>query len=164
MPSAAEAGGWHDAAMTSPYARPAPVYVGFADRDPDLYEFRTESGMYVYLHELDCVEIKYLPVERTLRLTFDGGPTDLMPAMTVTLTFTEAEVYQWQSIGEPVAQTVVDTIPRVRGQVTAFGSMKEGPGSAHTGMSFHISLLDVAVSFFARTVVCEAREGVSGAE
>lgn len=78
--------------------------------------------------------------------------------MTVTLTFTEAEIYQWQSIGEPVAQAVVDTTPRVRGQVSAFDSRREGPGSAHTGVSFHLSLLDVAVSFFARSVGCEVRE------
>jgi hypothetical protein len=61
----------------------------------------------------------------------------------VTLTFTEAEIYQWQSIGEPVAQAVVTT-QRVRGQVSAFDSMREGPRSAHTGVSFHLSLLDVA--------------------
>jgi hypothetical protein len=150
--------------MTSPYARPAPVYLGFAEPEPDLYEFRTETGVYVYLHELDCVEVEYLPLTRTLRLTFDGGPTDLVPAMTVTLTFTEAEVYQWQSLGAPVAPAVVDANPRLRGQVSGLDSMREGPGSAYTGVSFHLSLLDVAVSFFASTVVVEARAGTSGAE
>jgi hypothetical protein len=148
--------------VANPYTRPAPVYVGFADPDPDLYEFRTQSGTYVYLHELDCVGVEYLPMARTLRFTFDGGPTDLVPAMTVRLTFTEAEVHQWRSIGEPVAQAVVDKSPRARGQVRGFESMSEGHGSAHTGVSFHLSLLDVAVSFSARSVECEVREGASG--
>jgi hypothetical protein len=146
--------------MTKPYARPAPVYVGFADPEPDLYEFRTDTGVYVFLHELDCVEIEYLPLTRTLRFTFDGGPTDLVPAMTVALTFTDAEIYQWQPVGEPVAQAVVDTTPRVRGQVSAFDSMRDGPDSPYPGVSFHLSLLDVAVSFFATTVRCEVREGL----
>jgi hypothetical protein len=40
--------------------------------------------------------------------------------------------------------------------------MSEGHGSAHAGVSFHLSLLDVAVSFSARSVECEVREGASG--
>jgi hypothetical protein len=65
-----------------PYGRLAPVYAGFADPEPDLYEFRTETSVYVYLHELACVEVEYLPLARTPRFTFDGGSTDLVPAMT----------------------------------------------------------------------------------
>lgn len=148
--------------MTSPYARPSPRYFGFDDPDPDLYEFRTDTGVYVYLHELECIGIEYGPLTRTLKITFDGGPTDLVPAMTVALAFTDAEVFQWRSTSEPLDQAVVDTNPRVRGQVGAFDSMREGPKSPHRGVSFHLSLSEVELAFFASTVRCEVSSDADG--
>jgi hypothetical protein len=53
--------------------------------------------------------------------------------MTVTLAFTEAEIYQWQYIGEPVAQAVVDNTSPIRGQVSAFDSTREDPAARTPG-------------------------------
>lgn len=156
--------GCHDGDMTHPHARPNPVYFGFAEPEPHLYEFRTDTGVYVFLHELECVEVAYLPLTRTLTITFEGGPTDLVSAMTVTLTFAEAEIYRWEAIGEPVAHEVVEKHRRVRGQVSDFSTSRGVPGSASTGVSFHLSLLDVAASFFAASVGCEVRQVASGSE
>lgn len=150
--------------MTHPHARPNPVYLGFAEPEPNLYEFRTDTGVYVYLHELECVRVAYLPLTRTLTTTFDGGPTGLVSAMAVTLTFAEAEICRWESIGEPVTPEIVEERPRVRGQVSDFHTDKGQPDSASTGVSFHLSLLDVAVSFFADSVRCEVRQVASQSE
>ena len=49
---------------TAAPARPSFTHIGFAaETVPNLYEFRTSDGYYVYLHEMDCVGIHFEPTE-----------------------------------------------------------------------------------------------------
>lgn len=141
--------------MTNPYDRPAPVYVGFADGG--LCEFTTTSGQYVYLHEMECVDMQHRPLTRQFVLTFECVASDLVPESVAVLTFDDAEIYQWETDYEVPAWTVRE--PRVRGQVNDLACLPDGPDSELQGVSFHLSLFDVTVSFFASKVTCDVREG-----
>lgn len=87
--------------VADPYDRPAPVFVGFGEGQVAsigaLYEFNTASGEYVYLSEMECVDIQYRPFSRQLALTFECVSSELMPESVAVLTFDDAEIYSWQT-------------------------------------------------------------------
>lgn len=145
-----------------PYGRPAPVFVGFeegqAARIGALYEFNTASGDYVYLHEMDCVDMHYRPFSRQFVLTFECVSSDLMPESVAVLMFDDAEIYSWETNVEGSQATSDES--RARGQVSGFDCMVSGPQPSDlAGVSFHLSLSDVRIDFFASTVTCEVRPG-----
>lgn len=139
--------------MPSPYDRPAPIYVGFADGG--VYEFTTTAGQYVYLHEAECVDMRYRPLARQLELTFECIESELMAQSTVILTFDDAEIFQWETAFKESG--TADPAPRVRGQVGDLSLLQEGPHASNSGSSFHLRLFEVAVSFFASKATCNVQ-------
>lgn len=148
--------------VADPYDRPAPVFVGFGEGQVAsigaLYEFNTASGEYVYLSEMECVDIQYRPVSRQLALTFECVSSELMSESVAVLTFDDAEIYSWQTSFE--GREATSDEPRNRGQVQGLDCMVAGPmGRNLTGVSFHLSLSDVSIDFFASRVTCDLRAG-----
>lgn len=131
------------------------MFVGFEDGQTatigSLFEFTTASGEYVYLHEMECIDLQYLPLHRQFVITFECVWSALMSACMVTLTFEDAEIHQWESEFEPGDPTVLD--PRVRGQVMSFNCIEDSVD----GFSFHLGLSDTVVGFRASMVTCEVR-------
>ena len=116
----------------SPYDRPAPVFDVFEEGQSAwigaLYEFTTASGDYVYLHEMDCVDMQYRPQSRQLTLTFECVSSDLMPTSVAVLTFDDTEIYDW---GTTFATLDPSTDVRVRGQVSALTCMDDSPDGSN---------------------------------
>lgn len=144
------------------YDRPAPVFVGFEEGQTAwigaLYEFDTASGDRVYLGAMECVDMQYRPFSRQFVLTFESVGSELMPESVVVLTFDDAEIYGWQTDFEGTNASSDE--PRTRGEVHGFDCMVAGPLGPHlTGASFHLSLFDVSIDFFASTVTCDLRAG-----
>jgi len=94
-------------------------FSGFAEPVPDLYEFRTSDGHYIFLHEMACVSIQFSPVSRDLGLTFECVASDLMDhPLTATLTFGDAEITQWvDDVADPSMFNSSGKPTRLRGQV-----------------------------------------------
>ena len=53
--------------------RPQATFSGFAEPISELYEFRTNEGEHIYLHEMDCVSIHFNPMSRRLVLTLSAS-------------------------------------------------------------------------------------------
>jgi len=82
------------------------------------YEFFTETGVHVYLHDADFLGLAWQP-DATLRLYFAHDP-DWMPSgaeatPVVELTFSGVQVLEWETDVEALSQTVP-----VLGQVSDF--------------------------------------------
>ncbi|WP_155992878.1 hypothetical protein [Nocardioides sp. URHA0020] len=100
--------------------------------------------------------MQYAPLSRQLALTFECVSSDLMPESVVILTFDDAQIYQWETDFDDRA----DNDARLRGQVSGFDAMHGPPDSGNlAGVSFHLHLVDVSVSFYASTVSCDYRTG-----
>lgn len=138
----------------APDFRPT-TFNGFTEPVPYLYEFRTSEGQYIYLHEMDCVNIQYAPMSRRLELVFECTSSELMDhPLTLTLNFDEAKVHQWldDATDETTLTSTADP-QRVRGQVTDLAQVGEA--------AFSLRLLDVRVDFEARSVACNVRPGLA---
>ena len=129
---------------------PRPVtFSGFAELVPYLYEFRTSGGQDIYLHDMDCVGIKFTPSSRRLDLRFHCPAAVLAPhPLTLTLTFDEAKIYQW--LDDAVTESE-PTPAEVRGQVRDL--------SQDVGNVFSLQLLDVYLIFEASSVTCIVEPG-----
>lgn len=132
--------------------RPPATYSGFDEAVPNLYEFRTSDGYCVYLHEMDCVGISFEPISRRLALTFECVASDLMDPLTLVLTFDETRISEWRDVRTDEATLVNAGSRRVRGQVSDLGQLGDA--------DFGLQLLDVYVSFEARSVRCNVVPGV----
>lgn len=129
---------------------PRPVtFNGFAELVPYLYEFRTSGGQDIYLHDMDCVGIKFTPSSRRLDLGFHCPAAVLAPhPLSLTLSFDDTKIYQW------VDDTVTESEPtptEVRGQVSDL--------SQDVGNVFSLILLDVYLIFEASSVTCTVEPG-----
>lgn len=138
----------------APDLRPA-TFHGFAEPVPYLYEFRTSAGQYIYLHEMDCVNIQFAPMSRRLELVFECASSEVMEhPLTLTLNFDEAKVHQWlDDATDDTALTSAANAERVRGQVTDLVQVGEA--------AFSLRLLDVRLDFEARSVACTVRPGLA---
>lgn len=115
------------------------TYVGFKERVPYLYEFFTEAGEHVYLHDMACVGIDFAPLRRELTLTFVTVDGAVIKPMTATLTFSGAHLLEWDS--DPTE----DGPDKYAGQVTDL-CWDDGV--------FALVLLENHVYFDAVTVTC----------
>ena len=136
---------------TATTRRPPATYSGFAEPVPNLYEFQTSDGHYVYLHEMDCVGIFFEPTRRRLDLSFECITSDVMDPLTLVLTFDETRILEWRDDVSDEATLANAGSPRIRGQVSDLGQLGEG--------HFDLHLLDVYLNFEARSVRCKVVPG-----
>lgn len=126
--------------------RPEPVFLGFADGQPDLQEFRTSDGHHVDLDDLECVAIDFRPLTRNLVITFEAQATPTLPREIAKFTFSDAQIYQWED--DPTADAFFsERGQRLHGQVSFFAYSGDG--------CFCLSLFDQGVAWVASAVRCE---------
>ena len=132
---------------------PPPTFHGFAQPVPNLWEFWTSDGHYIYLKEMACVSIHFNPMSRLLELTFECIASEEMNhPVTLVLRFEEAEILQWCDDPATPAQLIESGSPsRIRGQVSDL--------THFDNETFAVQLLDVTVTFIASSVACHARPG-----
>lgn len=111
-----------------------------------LYEFDTNAGVPIRLHEANCVLIAYRPADNQLEMCFafgpDWAPVLGWPSTDVSMSFGDVQILRWSGAES------VDGDPA--GQVSAF----DWDG----GREFHLSLLDGEVTFTAAKVHVDLRQ------
>lgn len=134
--------------MPSGVHRSYVTFTGFAGDIPDLYEFNTREGYYIYLHEMDCVNIQFRPISQRLDLSFECTASDIMlPPLSSTLRFEHIRICQVlddeTDSSDPAPAPLED---QIRGQVTGLAQVEVG--------LFSLTLLDVTVNFTSSAVEC----------
>jgi len=111
-----------------------------------LYEFTTDDGFHVSLHEARCRQIVVNPMALSLKIVFDLDPeTADEAARQVTYDFADARIDDWCDEGDGPHQVPIET----RGQVSNFSLSADRYFVLETlnmTMYFEASTLDVRVS------------------
>jgi hypothetical protein len=80
----------------------------------DLYEFRTDEGVRVRLHDTGLISVELRPIDQTLTLRFDYNdprwtPPEAVPTPVVVMRFEEVTIHEWEQDpndgDEPPAET-----------------------------------------------------------